>query len=56
VSRFVRVTSFAPDIQGTVLEGRQPEGMEGIQPEELARAVRGMLGMRKFDIAELPMS
>ena len=44
------VTWFAPTFRVVVLEGRQPEGT---QLEELARAVRAMLGMKKFDIAEL---
>jgi hypothetical protein len=37
------VTWFAPTFRVVVLEGRQPEG---IQLEELAPAVRAMLGVR----------
>ena len=38
VSRLLRLTLLAPDIQEAILEGRQPKGM---QLEELTRAMPG---------------
>jgi hypothetical protein len=38
VSRLLRLTLLAPDIQEAILEGRQPKGL---QLEELTRAVPG---------------
>jgi hypothetical protein len=38
VSRLLRLTLLAPDIQEAILEGRQPKGM---QLEELTQAVPG---------------
>jgi hypothetical protein len=39
VSRLLRLTLLAPDIQEAILEGRQPKGL---QLEELTRAVPGL--------------
>ena len=36
VTRLLRITLFAPDIQEAILDGRQPKG---IQLEELARGM-----------------
>jgi hypothetical protein len=41
VSRLLRLTLLAPDIQEAILEGRQPKGM---QLEELTRAMPGAWG------------
>jgi hypothetical protein len=38
VSRLLRLTLLAPDIQEAILEGRQPKGM---QLEELTKVVPG---------------
>jgi hypothetical protein len=39
VSRLLRLTLLAPDIQEAILDGRQPKGM---QLEELRRAMPGV--------------
>jgi ParB-like chromosome segregation protein Spo0J len=39
VSRLLRLTLLAPDIQEAILDGRQPKGM---QREELTRAMPGL--------------
>jgi hypothetical protein len=36
VNRLLRLTLLAPDIQGAIIDGRQPKGM---QLEELTRAM-----------------
>jgi hypothetical protein len=48
VSRLLRLTLLAPDIQEVILEGRQPKGM---QLEELTRAMPGAWGEQRKDLA-----
>jgi hypothetical protein len=48
VSRLLRLTLLAPDIQEAILEGRQPKGM---QLEELTRAVLEAWGEQRKDLA-----
>ena len=44
VSRMLRLTLLAPDIQEAILEGRQPKGM---QLEELTRAMPAKWGEQR---------
>jgi ribosome-binding protein aMBF1 (putative translation factor) len=44
VSRLLRLTMLAPDIQEAILEGRQPKGM---QLEELTRGMPGAWGEQR---------
>jgi ribosome-binding protein aMBF1 (putative translation factor) len=48
VSRLLRLTLLAPDIQETILEGRQAKGM---QLEELTRAMPGTWGEQRGIVA-----
>jgi ribosome-binding protein aMBF1 (putative translation factor) len=48
VSRLLRLTLLAPDIQEAILEGRQARGM---QLEELTKAMPGEWGEQRKDLA-----
>jgi hypothetical protein len=48
VSRLLRLTLLAPDIQEAIIEGRQGKGM---QLEELTRAVPGLWEEQRKDLA-----
>jgi hypothetical protein len=53
VSRLLRLTLLAPDIQEAILDGRQARGM---QLEELTRAVPGAWEEQRLRVARITMA
>ena len=49
VSRLLRLTLLAPDIQEAILDGRQPKGL---QLEELTKAMPARSGRRNMRVLE----